>query len=55
MHKSVSGKPRCTHLHYKKIEEHGMLNLLKANRKLMNAVELKEPRLGMFKELMVLS
>ena len=37
-----------------RIEEHDMLNWLKANRKKMNAGELKEPRLGMFKELQVL-
>lgn len=37
------------------IEEHDMLNWLKANRKVMNAGELKEPRLGMFKELLELS
>lgn len=38
-----------------RIEEHDMLNWLKATRKRMNAGELKEPRLGMFKELLVLS
>lgn len=38
-----------------RIEEHDMLNWLKANRKKMNSGELKEPRLGMFKELLVLS
>ena len=38
-----------------RIEEHDMLNWLKANRKKMNAGELKEPRLGMFKELLELS
>ena len=37
-----------------RIEEHDMMNWLKANRKKMNAVELKEPRLGMFKELQLL-
>ena len=37
-----------------RIEEHDMMNWLKANRKKMNAGELKEPRLGMFKELQVL-
>ncbi len=37
-----------------RIEEHDMLNWLKANRKRMNAEELKEPRLGMFKELLAL-
>ena len=37
-----------------RIEEHDMLNWLKANRKKMNAGELKEPRLGMFKELQAL-
>ena len=35
-----------------RIEEHDMLNWLKANRKKVNAVELKEPRLTMFKELL---
>ena len=34
-----------------RIEEHDMLNWLKATRKRMNAGELKEPRLGMFTEL----
>ena len=38
-----------------RIEEHDMLNWLKANRKKMNAGELKEPRLGKFKELLALS
>ena len=38
-----------------RIEEHDMLNWVKANRKVMNAGELTEPRLGMFKELMELS
>lgn len=38
-----------------RIEEHDMLNWLKHQRKLMNAGELKEPRLGMFKELLELS
>jgi len=37
------------------LEEHDMLNWVKANRKKMNAGGLKEPRLGMFKELLVLS
>lgn len=37
-----------------RIEEHDMLNWLKANRKLMNAGELKEPRLSMFNELLAL-
>ena len=36
------------------LEEHDMLNWLKANRKRMTAEELKEPRLGMFKELLAL-
>jgi hypothetical protein len=35
-----------------RIEEHDMLNWLKANRKKMNAGELKEPRLGKFRELL---
>lgn len=38
-----------------RIEEHDMLNWLKANRKKMNAGDLAEPRLGMFKELLALS
>ena len=38
-----------------RIEEHDMLNWVKANRKGMNASQLKEPRLGMFKELQALS
>ncbi len=35
-----------------RLEEHDMLNWLKANRKKMNAGELKEPRLSAFKELL---
>jgi hypothetical protein len=35
-----------------RIEEHDMLNWVKANRKLMNAGGLKEPRLSKFKEMM---
>ena len=38
-----------------RIEEHDMLNWLKANRKKVNAGELKEARLSMFKELLELS
>lgn len=37
-----------------RIEEHDMLNWLKANRKHMNADALKEPRLSLFKELLAL-
>ena len=37
-----------------RIEVHDMLNWLKANRKLMNSNNLKEPRLSMFKELLLL-
>ena len=37
-----------------RIEEHDMLNWPKANRKLMNANALKEPRLSKFKELLSL-
>ncbi len=37
-----------------RIEEHDMLNWLKANRKLMNANALKEPRLSKFKGLLAL-
>ncbi len=36
-----------------RIEDHDMLNWLKVNRKKMNAGDLVEPRLGMFKELLV--
>ena len=35
-----------------RIEDHDYLNWLKANRKKMNANELKEPRLSMFKNLL---
>ena len=35
--------------------ERELLNWTKQQRKLMNAGELKEPRIGMFKELLVLS
>ena len=38
-----------------RIEEHDMLNRLKVNRKVLNAGKLKEPRLSLFKELLVLS
>lgn len=37
-----------------RIEEHDMLNWLKATRKRMNAGELKEQRLEKFKELLML-
>ena len=37
-----------------RIEEHDMLNWLKANRKIMNAREMKEERLAKFKELLSL-
>ena len=37
-----------------RLEEHDMLNWLKSNRKLLNAKALKEPRLSMFKNLLVL-
>lgn len=36
-------------------EEKLMVHFLKRNRKLMNAGELQEPRLGLFKELLVLT
>lgn len=35
-----------------RLEEHAMLNWLKVNRKKMNAGELKEPRLSLFKDLL---
>lgn len=38
-----------------RIEDHDMLNWLKANRKKMNAGELKEDRVSMFKKLLALS
>lgn len=38
-----------------RIEEHDMLNWLKANRKLLNAAALKEARLSKFKELLELT
>lgn len=38
-----------------RIEEHDMLNWLKANRKLMNAGKLKSDRIAAFKELLELS
>lgn len=38
-----------------RIEEHDMLNWLKANRKAMNNGELKEPRYSLFMELLELS
>jgi hypothetical protein len=38
-----------------RIEEHDMLNWVKANRKKMNAGELKEPRFSLFLELLELS
>ena len=37
-----------------RIEEHDMLNWMKANRKKMNAGELSEPRLSKFKNLLIL-
>jgi len=37
-----------------RLDEHDMLNWLKANRKVMNAGKMKEPRLGMLKELLAL-
>jgi len=37
------------------LEEKLLVHFLKRGRKLMNAGELKEPRLGMFKELLALS
>ena len=37
-----------------RIEEHDMLNWLKANRKVMNAGKLKAERVERFKELLVL-
>ena len=36
-------------------DEKLMIHFLKRGRKLLNAGELKEPRLGMFKELLIMS
>jgi len=38
-----------------RIEEHDMLNWVKANRKVMNKGELKEPRFSKFSKLLELS
>ena len=38
-----------------RIEEHDMLNWVKANRKLMNAGELKPERVALFEKLLALS
>lgn len=38
-----------------RIEEHDMLNWLKANRKALNAGKMKEERVEMFKELLALA
>ena len=38
-----------------RIEEHDMLNWVKANRKALNAGKMKEERVEKFKELLVLS
>lgn len=38
-----------------RIEEHDMLNWIKHNRKLMNRGEMKEERVGKFKELLSLA
>ena len=38
-----------------RIEEHDMLNWVKANRKALNAGRLKEERVGMFRKLLELS
>lgn len=38
-----------------RIEDHDYLNWLKANRKKMNAGELQEPRLSLFKKLLLLT
>ena len=38
-----------------RIEEHDMLNWVKANRKLMNAGELKLDRVALFEKLLALS
>ena len=47
----------CEHRNPSKyrLEEHDMLNWLKANRKVMNASALKEPRFSKFKELLGLT
>ena len=37
-----------------RIEEHDMLNLVKANRKVLNAGKMTEPRLSLFQKLLEL-
>ena len=37
-----------------RVEDHNMVNWLKANRKLLNAGKMKEERVGKFKELLEL-
>lgn len=49
----IDAKKRNPSKHW--IEEHDMLNWLKANRKLMNAGELKEPRFSKFSKPLELS
>ena len=48
----IQTNPRNPSRH--RIEEHDMLNWLKATRKKMNAGELKEDRVAKFKELLTL-
>lgn len=49
----MEGKHRNPLRH--RLEEHDMLNWVKANRKQMNADALKEPRLNKFKELLAVN
>jgi len=37
-----------------RLEDHLLLNFIKHNRKLLNAGELKEPRLSLFKDILAL-
>ena len=37
-----------------RLEDHLLLNFIKHNRKLLNAGELKEPRLSLFKDILTL-
>ena len=55
-YKEVVGFSEINHRNPSKYapEEKLMVHFLKRGRKLMNAGELKEPRLGMFKELVAL-
>ena len=55
-YKEVMGFIEANHRNPSKhrLEEHDMLNWVKANRKAMNAGKMKEERIGKFKELLEL-